>query len=396
MEFSSDDFLSEETSLYGCTSVVYNESLSVVWRHADSVASSVQSLSDIFVEWYLFDSSKPKTLEEFIESESLRDVFTPEQFMDVMAGAKHIDDNLCELLSCLLPFRITSERIGYLNSLIKKCTPELTCSADAIIAKVTEIKNKKKAAQKQAKQKYHHEYNHEYHQKFKDRIHAQQREYYLENKTRILERIRQYYILHRTERLAYFACWRKQNAEHLEQYCAEYRKNNAEIVSERKKRAYQKNKEHYSTKSHAYYLENKTEILRQCRDYRQRNRAQILQKQREYHEKHKAERNQKNSIRSKEYTQDRQLAKRICPTFRFLMELKANDCDLFLTKFTKGEVIATKAKKKCVALQSGDWTQCSLCATTNRTCPVTKAFEFENALVDIQKHVNQIVSENQK
>ena len=58
MEFSSGDFLSEETSLYGCTSDVYNEGLSVVWRHVDSVASSIQSLSDIFVEWYLFDSSK--------------------------------------------------------------------------------------------------------------------------------------------------------------------------------------------------------------------------------------------------------------------------------------------------------------------------------------------------
>lgn len=392
MGFSSDDFLSEETGLCECTSDVYNEGLSIVWRHVDSVASSIQSLSDIFVEWYLFDSSKLKTLEEFIESESLRDIFTPEQFMDVMSGAKHIDDNLCGLLSYILPFRITSERIGYLNSLIKKCTPELTCSADAIIAKVTEIKNKKKDAQKQAEQKYHREY----HQKFKDRIHAQKREYYLENKTRIRERINQYYILHRTERLAYLACWRKQNVEHLKQYCAEYRKYNAEIVSERKKRAYQKNKEHYNTKSHAYYLENKTEILRQCRDYRQRNRAQILQRQREYTEKHKTEIYQKNSIRGKEYTQDRQLAKRICPTFRFLMELKANDRDLFLTKFTKREAIATKAKKKCVALQSGDWRQCSLCTTANTICPVTKAFEFENALADIQKHVNQIVYENQK
>lgn len=392
MEFSSDNFLSEETSLYGCTSEVYNEGLSVVWGHVDSVASSVQSLSDIFVEWYLFDSSKPKTLEEFIESESLRDVFTPEQFMDVMSGAKHIDDNLCELLSCVLPFRITSERISYLNSLIKKCTPELTCSADAIIAKVTEIKNKKKAAQKQAEQKYHHEY----HQKFKDRIHAQKREYYLENKTRILEHIRQNYILHRTERLTYSACWRKQNAQHTKQYWAEYRKNNAEIVSERKKRAYQKNKEHYNTKSRAYYLENKTELLRKYRDYRQRNRAQILQRQREYTEKHKTEIYQKNSIRGKEYTQDRQLAKRICPTFRFLMELKANDCDLFLTKFTKRETIATKAKKKCTALQTGDWTQCPLCTGASSTCPITKAFEFENALAEIQRHANQIASENQK
>ena len=87
--------------------LIYGDGLSISYRPIDSVAASVQSLSDIFVEWYLFDSSKSKTLEEFIESEALQDVFTSEQFMDVMAGVKHIDDNLCELLSHILPFKIT-------------------------------------------------------------------------------------------------------------------------------------------------------------------------------------------------------------------------------------------------------------------------------------------------
>ena len=101
-------------------------------------------------------------------------------------------------------------------------------------------------------------------------------------------------------------------------------------------------------------------------------------------------------MKDKEYTVDRQLAKQICPTFRFLMELKANNRDLFLTKFTKREAIATKAKKNCIALQTGDWTKCSLCAGTEQTCPITKAFEFENALTEIRKHAQNILTENQK
>ena len=101
-------------------------------------------------------------------------------------------------------------------------------------------------------------------------------------------------------------------------------------------------------------------------------------------------------MKDKEYTQDKQLARRICPTFRFLMELKANNRDLFLTKFTKREAIATTAKKKCAALQTGDWSQCSLCTGTGIACPITKAFEFENALAEIRNQVQNIITENQK
>jgi hypothetical protein len=121
-----------------------------------------------------------------------------------------------------------------------------------------------------------------------------------------------------------------------------------------------------------------------------------LQQQREYYEKHKAEINQKNSLKRKVYTQDKQLARQICPTFRFLMELKSNNRDLFLSKFTKREIIATKAKKNCIALQTGDWTKCSLCAGIEQKCPITKAFEFENALTEIHKHAQNILTENQK
>lgn len=373
-------------------SAIYDDGLHISYNTTGSVACSITSLAEVFVEWYLFDSSKPKTIEEFLETESLHDLFTPEQFIAIMAGTAHIDDTLCELLSYVLPFRITSERISYLNSLIKQYTPELTCSADIIIAKATEIKNKKETIQKQEERKYMREY----HQKFKDRIHAQKRIYYLENKTRILEHIKQYYIQHRTEILARQAQWREQNAKLLKQYYADYRKNNPDIVAERKKRAYQKKKEIYNLKSHKYYSENKAEILKQQHEYRQRNKAQILQQQREYYEKHKAEINQRNALKGKEHIQDKQLARRICPTFRFLMELKANNRDLFLSKFTKREIIATKAKKNCIALQTGDWTKCSLCAGTEQTCPITKAFEFENALAEIRNQVQNIITENQK
>lgn len=359
MEFSSDDFLSEETSLYGCTSVVYNESLSVVWRHADSVASSVQSLSDIFVEWYLFDSSKPKTLEEFIESESLRDVFTSEQFMGVMAGVKHIDDNLCALLSHILPFKITVERIHKLNDLIKDCTPELKCSTDFVTAKLAEINARKKQARL--------EWQRQYDQEHKEHKREYRHRHYVKNKARNAQIMKQYYLAHIEEIKKYNLQWCQQNAEHLKAYRAEYRKNNAAAVSERKKRAYQQKKELYNKKSRAYYSEHKEQIK------------------------------QKEAQRRELYKQDNELAQRICPVFRFLMELKRNNVELFLTKFTRQGVIASKAKKRCVALQTGDWVQCSLCGGSGKdNCPIPEVFEFKNAVAEIQKHIQQIKSENQR
>ena len=83
--------------------------------------------------------------------------------------------------------------------------------------------------------------------------------------------------------------------------------------------------------------------------------------------------------------------------FRFLMELKRNNVELFLTKFTRQGVIASKAKKRCVALQTGNWVQCSLCSGSGKdNCPIPEAFEFKNAMAEIQKHIQQIKSENQR
>lgn len=375
-----DDFFTDPS-----TSVLYDDYvLSISNPLNGSVAGSVNSLSEIFVEWYLFDSSKPKTIEDFLETESLQGIFTPEQFIAIMAGTAHIDKNLCTILSHLLPFKITTQRIFALNRFIENSTPEITCSTDALFIKHKLILEKKK------------EYARQYHLEHQEEIRTRRHAHYLKNKEKIQEQIKKYYLTHRDEILEKQKQWRMQNAEHLKQYHANYRKNNPEIVSERKKRSYQKKKEQYIAKSHTYYSENKTDILKKQREYYQRNKVHALQQQREYYEKHKAEINQRKALKDKEYTEDRQLAKQICPTFRFLMELKANNRDLFLTKFTKREAIATKAKKKCAALQTGDWSQCSLCTGARSTCPITRAFEFENALVNIRKHANQIISENQK
>ena len=374
-----DDFFTDSS-----TSALYDDGLSLTNPLTGSVASSVNSLSEIFIEWYLFDSSNPKTIEEFLETESLQDIFTPEQFISIMAGTAHIDENLCSILSHLLPFQITTQRIFALNGFIENSTPEIVCSTDAISIKHKLILEKKK------------EYARQYRLEHQEEIRARRHAHYLKNKEKIQEQIKKYYLAHRDEILEKQTQWRTQNAEHLKQYHANYRKNNPEIVSERKKRSYQKKKEQYIAKSHTYYSENKTDILKKQREYYQRNKVHTLQYQREYYEKHKTDINQRKALKDKEYTRDKQLAKQICPTFRFLMELKSNNKNLFLTKFTKREAIATKAKKNCDALQTGDFTQCSLCTGTECVCPITRAFEFENALVKIRKHVQQIISENNK
>ena len=164
-----DDFFTGSS-----TSALYDYGLSLTNPLTGSVASSVNSLSEIFIEWYLFDSSNPKTIEEFLETESLQDIFTPEQFISIMAGTAHIDENLCSILSHLLPFQITTKRIFALNNSIKDFTPEITCSAEAIFIKHKKILEKKK--------EYARQYRLEHQEKIRERRHI----HYLKNKEKIL------------------------------------------------------------------------------------------------------------------------------------------------------------------------------------------------------------------
>lgn len=342
------------------TSLRYDDGLVLSWHSGGSVAGTVYTLADVFVEWFLFDSGTQKTIDDFLIAESLQNIFTAQQFMSVMSGAGHIDDRLCKALPRMLPFKISESRLMVMNNLIKNNTPCIPCNIDALHTKLNVIadlqKNKSKA--------YRHKY-------------------YIENKSRLAEQMMAYYSMHRDKICLYYKKWRSEHLAEQKEYHANYRKNNASVVAERKKQSYQKKKDMYNARTRANYYANKDAILVQQRLYYQANKERIAQRQAKKHQ---------------EYMQDKELAARICPVFKFLMDLRHNNIDLFLTRFRKQELIATKAKKQCVALQSGDGTQCAICNTGDLSdkCPLSAAFKFDDAKNQIDAYVTEIINSQVK
>lgn len=342
------------------TSLRYDDGLTLSWHMGGSVPNTVYTLADVFVEWFLFDSGEQKTLDDFLVAESMQNIFTSQQFMDVMSGAVHIDDRLCRVLPEILPFKITSHRLLAMNNLIKSTTPCMPYNIDAMHTKLKTVADAKRNKRK-----------------------AYRHKYYVENKARLAEQMKDYYLEHRDTIRLYYKKWRSEHLAEQKAYHTAYRKNNANVVAERKKQSYQKKKDKYNARTRANYYANKDAILAQQRLYYQANKERIAQRQAKKHQ---------------EYMQDKELAARICPVFKFLMDLKYNDIEAFLTCFKKQEFIATKAKKQCTALQSGDWAQCVICSTGNVSdkCPLSMAFDFRGAVDRITEYVADIVKANQK
>ena len=63
-------------------SAIYDDELHISYNTTGSVACSVTSLAEVFVEWYLFDSSKPKTIEEFLENTCMKAGISADSWMD--------------------------------------------------------------------------------------------------------------------------------------------------------------------------------------------------------------------------------------------------------------------------------------------------------------------------
>lgn len=354
------DGLLQTVSDTSYTSLRYDDGLAMSWHLGGTVASTVHTLADVFIEWFLFDSSAPKTIDEFLVAESLSDIFTPQQFMDIMSGVAHVDAAMCSVLPRILPFKISARRLAMMNNLIKGTTPCVPYNAGAINNRLKLIAD----TQKNKRKTYRHKY-------------------YIENKSRVLEQIKAYYLEHRDKICLYYKKWRSEHLAEQKEYHATYRKNNAAIVSQRKKKAYHKKKDVYNARTRANYYANKDAILAQQRLYYQENKERIAQRQAKKHQ---------------EYMQDKELAMRICPTFKFLMDLKHNNIDLFLTRYKKQEFIATKAKKYCAALQSGDCTQCAVCngGDMSHMCPMPHVFEFSGANNAIREYATEIIKSKVK
>ena len=396
---------------------------SVVFIGTDSISCKLNSLGDLFVEWYLFDSTSEKSIESFLLNEGLSDIFTPTQYMDLMCGNARIDDGIVSYILQKLPFPVSLEKLSKLNyQSIKKYT--ISIDTDLLRQKMAEIletkeqkkkldaheyyiKNREWILERNKKwreknldkvAKYAEEWekrNPEYRRKYSVKRYQEQKDiwvrYYNENRERILARQRVYRELNSEKIAQRINKWKENNAEYLRQWAVENHKKNRDKDNERSRKYYAEHKEkqkEYMKKwreahpdyAKEYRKNNREKIAEYSRNQYRKDPEKCKEKMREYRKKNpekmreyylrKVEKNgkpvagdlQKMNKRNQQYKADKQLAKQMCPVFQFLEYVRIKKSEQYLLYFSKSENVATKAKRDCVALQMGDNSLCPICA----------------------------------
>ncbi|MBO5833451.1 MAG: hypothetical protein J6R22_00630 [Alphaproteobacteria bacterium] len=322
-----------------------NSGAHIIYATTGRPSKHVSTLAEVFLEYYLFDADTPKTIEDFLTTEELNDVFTADQIMNLMCGRACLHNDLVSLIHTKLPFEISLGRLYKLNA-----NAFLMGAAEISPAEMVNLSKKETEEKQKKKRETKAEYNRRYREKHADKIKQQQKEYYQAN---------------REQRLA------------------------------RARARYAENPETFSARLHTYYVTHTEKCLARDRKYRQENHEHILRRNRAYRIAH-PDSNKENYQRIKAR---KELAKTMCPVFMYICELRATNLEKYLTKYKKVQDIAGQAiRAGCVALGNQDITQCPIVmgGVSKRTqCQMQLAFEFRGAVGRVAQ-IAQEIKANQK
>ena len=296
----------------------------------DSETSSISNLSEVFVEWYLFDSSVEKNIEKFLQNEDLTDVFTESEFMDLMCGKACLDNVLLSFIVLKLPFSLTISKLAKLNSYAERSGKYIIKSdKDNIAERLQKITISKKEATK-------------------DRERATKKIYYKTHKEEIRKRKKLYRETHKEEIAARRKEYRENNLEHVRELTNKRRHEHPEWDRNRAKKESRKNymkayrkkyaeehREAEQKRKKAWYKSNKEKLLEQQQAYDQKKRQQI------------------------------ESAKKVCAVHVFLLNLRRTKKPEFLKLYTAQTNPLIGMIKTCPALQNMDINMCPLC---NENC----------------------------
>ena len=286
----------------------------------DSMIGRISTLSELFTEWYLFDSSHEKDIAQFLTEEQLTDIFTESEFMDLMCGLAYMDEELAELVSLKLPFSIGINKLKYLNF----CTSYTNPSARLIqgpekihdkIDTLSKLKSEAKADQKKQHDKTYRETH-------KETIKQKRREYYIQNREKIQETNKLWILKNHERNSAYQQQYRRDHLEEFREYHRQYRKDNATAVSERKKKCYNAKKEQYQQRNKENYEKNKEKYLAQ----------------------------QKLYLKAKKQRAKKALT--VCAAYVLLSKLKKKHKEKYLELYSEQQDPLTQMVRGCIALQT--------------------------------------------
>ena len=352
------DEISARHTVYEVYGDMYSENpgMHIMQNTRDTESGRISTLGEVFLEWYLFDSNTQKDIKTFLESENLTDIFTEKQFMDLMCNNAYLDDLLVQFVFLKLPFRLTLDRLHFLNLRVQYNNATQITAPKTLHAQIKQlIQIKKQQTAERTKQ---------YYQEHREELNQKRRECYLNNPEFYLERNRKWRIAHPEKYKVQQARYRETHADELREYFQQYRTENAELVSKRKKKCYQAKKAQYNQRDKENYEKNKERYLAQNKQYRE----QLKQKA--------------------------ESAKKICAAYVFLLALRKNNKQEFLKIYTAQANPLIGMLKLCPALQSMDINMCPLCNSDCGndicTCCNQKVLSLSNALAELQIIANKL------
>ena len=362
----NDDTLEEffDLDLFAQDGIDYDvlneeDGMSLAWGGTkDSEVGRITTLSEVFLEWYLFDSSKEKDVKTFLADEGVQDIFTEQDFMDLMCGSAYLDKFLLQFITLKLPFYIKPDRIQYLNAHVLRTNPNARIInppqdlSERIKAQIQEIKKLKRSKQAAYVRKNREKINARKRRdwaKIKDKINQKRREHYAQNREKLLEQKRQWYHSH---------------LEFMRAYDKERRKKNKAARYESQKKAVSKKPEHYKQYKHEWYQANKAETA------------------------------EKEKQRYLKYKEQAESAKQICAVFVFLMNLRKTNMKKYLELYTYQQRPLIHMLKMCPALQSMDINLCPFCNPESEQkaeeCCNQKVLALPGAISEIQTIANNL------
>ncbi len=324
----------------------------------DTEVGRITTLSEVFLEWYLFDSSKEKDVKTFLADEGIQDIFTEQDFMDLMCGGAYLDKYLLQFVILKLPFYIKPNRIQYLNThaLHKNPNARMINPPQDLPEKIqAQIQKIKKA--KQDKQS-------EYAKKNRAKINARKRKHWAQNKDKINQKRREYYAQNREKMLAQKHQWYHSHLEFMHAYDKKRRTRDKAKRAECQKRSVSKKPEHYKQYKHTWYEANK-----------------VAQK----------EQDQQRRLKYKEQAES---AQGVCVAFLFLLNLRKTNMKKYLELYTYQQKPLIHMLKTCPALQSMDINLCPFCNSDSgqkvEECCNQKVLALPNAINELQIIANNL------
>lgn len=196
---------------------------------SSTINSKIRTLSEVFLEWFLFDSSEEKTLESFIKSENIDAFITPEQFMDIMSNKAHLDEHLILLVQQKLPFQVPLKKMYYLNSQARKnYTYCIKVPPEIIHDLIKKELNLKKEKIKQQRKQYYEEN--------RDKIAEYKKQYYKENYKKVSEQQKQYREVNHDKIVEQEKQYREQNHDKIVNWRKQYQEKNRDKIAEQRKK----------------------------------------------------------------------------------------------------------------------------------------------------------------